>query len=257
MTKIHTTSLVSPKAEISEDVEIGPFSVIEDDVIIGKGTKIYNNVSIFKGTRLGENNIIFPGAVIAALPQDLKYSGEYTEVFIGNNNTIRECVTINLATKDSKKTIIGDNCLFMAYSHVAHDCFIGNGCILANSVALGGHVHLEDFVRIGGLVGIHQFVKIGRHCMIGASSYISKDVPPFSLFSGHPLLYGGLNLVGLKRNNFSEETLNLLKKAYNLLYNSGLNTSQAIEKIENELPPTDELIHLVQFIKSSKRGITK
>jgi UDP-N-acetylglucosamine acyltransferase len=257
MPKIHITSIVDSKAEIADDVEIGPFCLIEADVKIGSGTKIFNHVTINNGARLGEGNTVYPGAVISAIPQDLKYSGEYSEVFIGNNNTIRECVTISKATGESHKTIIGDSCLFMAYSHVAHDCTLGSNCILANSVALAGHVYIEDYVTCGGLVGIHQFVKIGKHTMLGAHSMVVKDVVPFALFSGDPLKYGGLNTTGLKRRNFSCEAIDLLKIAFGYIFNSGLNVSQAKEKIINELSATEELKHLVDFISTSKRGISK
>jgi len=257
MPKIHPTSIVNPKAEISDDTEIGPFCLIEEDVRIGKGTKILDHVTIYNGARLGENNTIFPGAVISAVPQDLKFGGEYTEAFIGNNNTIRECVTISRATAGTYKTIVGSNCLLMAYSHVAHDCRVGDNCILANSVALAGHVHIEDYAILGGLVGVHQFVNIGKHCMIGAHSMVVKDVPPFSLFSGNPLEYNGLNVKGLRRRNFSNESIELLKKAYNFIFDSSLNVTQAVELICKELPGTDEINYLVNFINSSSRGITR
>ena len=257
MPLIHPTSVVDPGADISGDVEIGPFCFIEKDVRIGKGTKLLNHVTLYNGSRLGENNLVYPGAVISGIPQDLKYKGQYSEVFIGNKNTIRECVTVSKATVEPFKTVIGNDCLLMAYSHVAHDCILGNKCILANSVALGGHVTLGDYAICGGLVGIHQFVKIGMHCMIGAHSMVVKDVVPYALFSGDPLKYSGINTVGLKRRNFSLEAMELLKKAFNLLFVSDFNVSQAVEKIINELPHTKELGNLVNFIENSKRGISK
>jgi UDP-N-acetylglucosamine acyltransferase len=257
MPSIHHTSIVDPKAEISEDAEIGPFCLIEGDVKIGRGTRLLNHVTVYNGARLGKENLVYPGAVISGIPQDLKYAGQYSEIFIGDNNTIRECVTISRATVEPYKTAIGNNCLLMAYSHVAHDCVLGNNCILANSVALGGHVTIGDYAICGGLVGIHQFVRIGKHCMVGAHSMVVKDVVPFSLFSGYPLKYSGVNTVGLKRRNFSYESMELLKKALNYLFNSNLNVSQALEKISEELPETDELVHLIDFVNSSKRGISK
>ncbi|MFZ0455204.1 MAG: acyl-ACP--UDP-N-acetylglucosamine O-acyltransferase [Ignavibacteriaceae bacterium] len=257
MSLIHPTSVIDPETEIAEDVEIGPFCFIEKDVKIGKGTRLLNHVTLYNGSRLGENNLVYPGAVISGIPQDLKYKGQYSEVFIGNDNTIRECVTISKATVEPFKTIIGNDCLLMAYSHVAHDCVLGNKCILANSVALGGHVTLGEYAICGGLVGVHQFVKIGMHCMIGAHSMIVKDVAPYGLFSGDPLKYSGLNTVGLKRRKFSPDTIELLKKALNLIFISDLNVSQAVEKIVNELPHTEELKNLVNFILKSKRGISK
>jgi UDP-N-acetylglucosamine acyltransferase len=257
MPVIHHTSIVAPGADISDNVEIGPFCLIEEDVKIGKGTKLLNHVTIYNGARLGEGNIIYPGAVIAGIPQDLKFKGEYSEVFIGNKNTIRECVTVSRATIEPYRTSIGDNCLLMAYSHVAHDCALGDNCILANSVALGGHVKIEDYVVCGGLVGVHQFVKLGKHSMIGAHSMVVKDVVPFALFSGDPLKYSGINTVGLKRRNFSQEKIELIRKALNLLFSSNFNVSQAVEKIINEFPGTDELDSLINFVKSSSRGIAK
>ncbi|MGE5796417.1 MAG: acyl-ACP--UDP-N-acetylglucosamine O-acyltransferase [Ignavibacteria bacterium] len=257
MKKIHPSSIIDPKAEIADDVEIGPFCIVEEDVRIGRGTRLLNNVSIFRGARLGENNIIYPGASISAIPQDLKFAGEYTEVFIGNGNFIRECVTISRATNDTKKTIIGNNCLLMAYSHVAHDCLLEDHCIIANSVALAGHVLLEEYAILGGLVGVHQFVRIGRHAMIGAHSMVVKDIPPFSLFSGNPLEYNGLNVKGLRRRNFPDEVIESLKKAYSFIFNSNLNTTQALEKIQSEVSLCEEVNHLTSFIQESKRGISK
>ena len=257
MPLIHHTSVVDPGSEISEEVEIGPFCFVEKDVKIGRGTKLLDHVTIYNGARLGEENIVYPGAVISGIPQDLKFKGEYSEVYIGNKNTIRECVTISRATEASFKTVIGNNCLLMAYSHVAHDCSIGNNCILANSAALGGHVTIEDYGICGGLVGVHQFVKLGMHCMIGAHSMVVKDVVPYSLFSGDPLKYSGVNRVDLKRRDFSLDDIELLKKALNLFFNSNLNVSQAIEKIVNELPHTKELENLLYFVRNSKRGISK
>jgi UDP-N-acetylglucosamine acyltransferase len=257
MTKIHPTAIVSPKSEIDIDVEIGPFCVIDDDVKIMKGCKLYNGVSIFSGARIGENNIFYPGSVISALPQDIKFDGGFSEVFIGNNNTFRECVTVSRGTHATNKTVIGNNCLFMANCHVGHDGRVGDYCILANSAALGGHVHLEDYVIIGGLVGIHQFVSVGKHSMIGAHSMIAKDVPPYTLFSGNPLYYEGLNVIGLRRRGFSGESITLLKTIYTLLYNSGLNVSQAVNKIKNEFKLENEVAEVINFIENSRRGLSK
>ena len=257
MTKIHPTAIISPKAEIDSDVEIGPFCVIDEDVKIMKGCKLYNNISVFRYATIGMNNVFFPGAVICALPQDIKFDGGFSEVIIGNNNTFREGVTVSRGTHATDKTIIGNNCLLMANSHVAHDCRVGNYCILANSAALGGHVHLEDFVILGGLVGIHQFVSIGKYTMIGAHSMIVKDVPPYTLFSGNPLSYEGLNVIGLKRKGFSGESIDLLKQVYTLLYSSGLNVSQAVNKIKNEFKVENEVAEVISFIEKSRRGLSK
>ena len=250
MPEIHSTAIISSKAEIASDVEIGAFSIVESGVIIGEGTKIFNNVTINTGARIGKNNKIYQGSVISAHPQDLKYAGEPTEIIIGDRNVIRECVTISRATAEVGKSFIGDNCLFMAYSHAGHDCLIGSNCILANSVAIAGHVEIEDNVRLGGLVGIHQFVKIGAYTMVGAHSMVVKDILPYGLFSGNPLEYEGLNVIGLKRAGFTDETIETVKKAYKLIYNSGLNVSQAVKKIKSELAQTD-------FIEKSNRGISK
>jgi UDP-N-acetylglucosamine acyltransferase len=257
MTKIHPNSIISPKAEIDVDVEIGPFCVIDDDVKIRKGCKLYNSVSIFNGARIGENNTFFPGTVISALPQDIKFDGGFSEVFIGNNNTFRECVSINRGTHATNKTIIGSNCLFMTNSHVGHDSRVGNNCILANSVGLGGHVHIEDYAIIGGIVGVHQFVSVGKHSMVGALSMVGKDVPPYTLFSGNPLNYEGLNVIGLRRRGFSSESIALLKNIYTLLYNSGLNVSQAVNKIKNEFKLENEVAEVINFIEKSRRGLSK
>jgi len=257
MPEIHPTSIVSKEAQIADDVVIGPFCIVEGDVKIDSGTKLLSHVVIYNGARIGKNNKIFPGAVIAAVPQDLKFNNEYTEVFIGDNNTIREAVTISRATAATKKTVVGSNCLLMAYVHVAHDCVVGDNCILANSVQLAGHVHVEDYVIIGGLTGVHQFTTIGQHSMIGACSKIVKDIPPYTLFSGNPIMYEGLNRIGLKRRGFSSDAINSLKEAYNILYSPFYNTSQALEKIKAEVKQTQEVKNLLDFIEKSQRGISK
>lgn len=258
MAKIHPSSVVSSKAQISDDVEIGPFCVVEDDVIIGSGSKLLNHVTIYNHSRIGENNKFFPGTVIGAVPQDIKFDGGFSEAIIGNNNTFRECVTVSRGTHATDKTTIGDNCLFMAYAHAAHDCRIGSNCILANSVALAGHVHVEDTVIIGGLVGIHQFVSIGKHSMIGAHSMVVKDVPPFGLFSGNPLYFEGLNIIGLRRRGFSDDSITAIKKTYMLLYKSGLNVTQALERIQNDSSlNSSEVSDILTFIKNGRRGLSK
>lgn len=257
MPEIHPTSIVSKEAQIADDVVIGPFCIVEGDVKIDSGTKLLSHVVIYNGARIGKNNKIFPGAVIAAVPQDLKFNNEYTEVFIGDNNTIREAVTISRATAATKKTVVGSNCLLMAYVHIAHDCVVGDNCILANSVQLAGHVHVEDYVIIGGLTGVHQFTTIGQHSMIGACSKIVKDIPPYTLFSGNPIMYEGLNRIGLKRRGFSSDAINSLKEAYNILYSPFYNTSQALEKIKAEVKQTQEVKNLLDFIEKSQRGISK
>ncbi len=257
MSKIHPTAIVSPEAKISSDVEIGPFAIIENDVEIGEGTVVHNNANIKTGARIGKNNIIYPYSVLAAIPQDLKFKGQYSQLVIGDNNTIREFVTISRSTIEGNKTVVGNNCLFMANSHTGHDCVIGDNCIVVNSVALAGHVVLEDNVVLGGLVGVHQFCKIGRNTMVGAHSMVVKDVPPYALFSGNPLQYEGLNIVGLKRKGFKPQTIEDLKKAYKLIYSSGLNVSQAVKKIKSDLHQVEEIKHLLRFIEDAGRGISK
>jgi UDP-N-acetylglucosamine acyltransferase len=257
MINIHPTAVINPKAEIEENVEIGPFCVIDNDVKIGKGCKLYNSVSIFNGARIGENNVFFPGSVISGLPQDIKFDKGFSELFIGDNNTFRECVTISRGTHATDKTIIGSNCLFMANSHLGHDGRVGDNVIIANSVGLGGHVHLGDFVILGGSVGIHQFVSVGKHSMVGAHSMVVKDVPPYSLFSGNPLIYEGLNVIGLRRRGFSDESITSLKNIYTILYKSGLNVSQAVCKIKEEFKIENEVAEVLNFIEESRRGLSK
>jgi len=257
MTQIHPTSIIGKNTNIAGDVEIGPFCLIGDNVSIGSGTRILNHVTVYSGAKIGSNNIIYPGAVLAGNPQDLKFSGEPTELIVGNNNTIRECVTLNRGTKATGRTRIGNNNFFMANSHVAHDSTVGDNCILANSAALGGHVTVGDYAILGGLVGIHQFVNIGKHCMVGASSIVVKDVIPYSLFSGNPLEYEGMNKIGLRRRGFSEEAITSIKECYRLLFHTGLNVSQAVEKIKTDIVQSDEVLHLISFIEKTSRGIAK
>ena len=255
--KIHKSTQISPKAELGNNVEIGPFTVIADDVIIGNDTIIGSNVMIDSGARIGEKCKIFHGAVLSTVPQDLKFENEKTTLEIGNNTTIREYATLNRGTTDHWKTVVGDNCLLMAYSHIAHDCTLGNNVIIANSVNMAGHVTIEDFVGIGGMVPIHQFVKIGKHTFIGGGFRVPKDVPPFILAMGEPLRYAGLNSVGLQRRGFSAESLQELKKAYKIFYRSNLTAEKAIEKIESELDQLQEIKELVRFLKSCDRGIIR
>jgi UDP-N-acetylglucosamine acyltransferase len=254
---IHKTAQVSSKAEIGQNVEIGPFTVIEDDVIIGNETIIGSNVIIASGARIGEKCNIFHGAVLATVPQDLKFGNEKTTLEIGKNTTIREYATLNRGTTDHWKTVVGDNCLLMAYSHVAHDCTLGNNVIIANSVNMAGHVTIEDFVGIGGMVPIHQFVKIGKHTFVGGGFRVPKDVPPYIRAMGEPLRYAGLNSVGLQRRGFSSEALSELKKAYRIFYRSNLTVEKALKKIEAEIRPIAEVQEMVRFIKSCERGIIR
>ncbi len=258
MTDIHKTSIVSSKAEIDEKVIIGPYCIIGENVKIGKGTKLISNVQIEGKTEIGENCTIYPFATIGFPPQDLKYKGEETGVKIGNNNIIREYVTIHRASVSGDGwTNIGDNNFIMAYVHIAHDCKIGNSVIMANLATLAGHVIVEDYVFIGGLVAIHQFTRIGAYAMVGGFSGVGQDIPPYTMASGPRAKLYGLNSVGLKRRGFSEETINILKKAYKILFRDKLSLKEAIEKVKKELPQIPEIIHLIDFIEANKRGICR
>jgi UDP-N-acetylglucosamine acyltransferase len=252
---IHSTVIIDKKAELADDVIVGPFSIIEGDVVIKKGTQIHSHVRIASGARIGQYCQIHHGAVISTVPQDIKFSGEKSVLEIGDNTIIREYCDLNRGTKDREITKIGTNCLLMAYTHVAHDCFVGNHVILANGVQLGGHVTIEDWVIIGGLVPVHQFCTIGQHAFIGGGFRVVQDVPPYVLVANEPLEYKGLNAIGLKRRGFSDETIRLLRRCYRIIYRSNLNTSQAFEKIESEIKMIPEVKAVLQFIKNSRRGI--
>ncbi|MDA9345130.1 acyl-ACP--UDP-N-acetylglucosamine O-acyltransferase [Flavobacteriales bacterium] len=250
-------SFVHSGAKIDKSVVIEPFVTIESNVLIGKGTWIGSNVTIMEGARIGENCRIFPGAVISAIPQDLKFNGEDSIVEIGDNTTIRECATVNRGTSATGKTIIGKNCLLMAYSHVAHDCNIGDNCVIVNGVALAGHVTIGDFAILGGNSAVHQFVTIGRHAMISGGSLVRKDVPPFVKAAREPLSYIGINSIGLRRREFTEEKINEIQDIYRILFQKKNNNSQAILKIEAELKSTLERDEIISFIRNTGRGIMK
>lgn len=248
---------IHPDAKIAADVEIGPFVTIDKNVEIGAGTKIMSNVTILEGTRIGENCTIFPGAVIGAVPQDLKFRGEDTLVIIGNNTVIRECATVHRGTAAKGKTVIGNNCLIMAYCHVAHDCMLGNNIIMSNSTQLAGEVDVDDYAVIGGGTLVHQFTHIGAHTMIQGGSKVTKDIPPFTIVGREPIAYAGVNSVGLHRRGYTGEQVNAILDVYRLLYNSGLNISDALVKIESELPVGTERNEIVAFVKGSSRGIVR
>ncbi len=254
---IHPHTYIHPNAKLATNVKIDPFSVIHQNVEIGSGTWIGSNVTIMEGARIGSNCRIFPGAVIAGIPQDLKYEGENTTVEIGNNTTIREFVTINRGSKDKWTTKVGDNCLIMAYSHIAHDCIIGNNCIMSNNTQMAGHVTLGDYAILAGMCAVHQFVQIGQHAFIAGGSLVSKDVPPYIKAGRTPLSYAGVNSVGLKRRGFSLERINHILDIFRIIYNKSLNTSQALNFIEEEIEATDERDEIVTFIRDSGRGIIK
>jgi len=253
----HPTAVVSPRAKIGQNVKIGPFAIIEDDVIIGDGCEIGSSALIADGTRLGDNCRVFHSAVLGTIPQDLKFKGEKTTLEIGNGVTIREFATLNRGTVDRLKTIIGENCLLMAYAHIAHDCILGKHVVIANAVNMAGHCIIEDYVGVGGMCPIHQFVRIGKHSFIGGGLRIHKDVPPFILAMGEPLRYGGLNNVGLKRREFSDEALAAIKKTYRILYQLNLTTQDALAKIEQEIEPIPEVRDIISFIRESERGVIR
>lgn len=254
---IHPHTYIHPDARLAENVKIDPFTVIHQDVVIGEGTWIGSNVTIMEGVEIGKNCRIFPGAVLGAIPQDLKFKGEQTTVEIGDNTTIREFVTIHRGTRDRWKTTVGNNCLIMAYSHIAHDCSVGNNCIMSNNSQMAGHVIMADYAWIAGFTAIHQFVKIGQHSFIAGGSLVRKDVPPYIKAVRNPLSYGGVNSVGLKRRGFSLEKINQILDIYRIIYNKGFNTSKALEFIEEEMTATDERDEIIGFIRESERGIIK
>ena len=248
---------IHPQAKIAHNVVIEPFSTIHKNVEIDEGTWIGPNVTIFEGARIGKNVKIYPGASISSVPQDLKYRNEETETFIGDNTVIREYVTISRGTDDKWKTVVGKNCLLMAYVHIAHDCIVGDNCILANAVQMAGHVQVEDYAIIGGSSALHQFVKVGSHVMISGGSLVRKDVPPFTKAAREPLTYCGINSIGLRRRGFSSEKISEIQEIYRYLYMKGLNNSKALDLIEVELPPSKERDEIINFIRSSDRGVMK
>lgn len=248
---------IHPNAQIGENTIIDPFAVIEDDVVIGDGTHVMSHAVVMQKVTIGKSCKIFPGAVIGAIPQDLKFEGEDTVVEIGDNTTVRECVTINRGTKDKWKTVIGSDCLLMAYCHIAHDCIIGDHVIIANSVQLAGHVEIGDYAIIGGMAAAIQFSKIGPHTYIAGRTEIIKDVPPYIKAGRSPLSYVGVNSIGLQRRGFSSEKINNISEIYRNIYLRGLNISQAATFIEKEFPDSEEKKEILKFIKESSRGILK
>lgn len=248
---------IHPEAKIGNNVSIGSFTSIDKDVEIGDGCWIGPNVTILRGTRIGENCKIYPGAVIGGLPQDLKYEGEYTLVEIGNNTTIRECVTINRATKYAWKTTVGDNCLLMAYVHVAHDCQLGNNVILANNVNLAGHVEIDDFAILEGMVAVQQFTKIGAHSFVAGASLVRKSVPPFVKAAREPLSYVGINSIGLKRRGYSDAQIRNIQDIYRILFVKGMNMTKALQEVESTLDITPQREQILEFIRQADRGIMR
>ena len=254
---IQPLAYVNPGAKIADTVVIEPFVTIHKNVEIGEGTWIGSNVTIMEGARIGKNCKIFPGAVISAIPQDLKYKGEETTTEIGDNTTIRECVTINKGTAAKNKTIVGNNCLLMAYSHIAHDTMVGDNVIIGNGSQIAGEVIIHDYAILSGLVAVHQFVNIGPHVMISGGSLVRKDVPPYTKAAREPLSYEGVNSIGLRRRGFTSEKIAEIQEIYRNLYLRGLNNAKALTKIETEMPATQERDEIISFIRASDRGVMK
>jgi UDP-N-acetylglucosamine acyltransferase len=250
-------SNVHPDAKIGKNVTIEAFATVAKDVEIGDGTWVGPNAVILDGARIGKNCKIFPGAVISAIPQDLKFQGEYTTVEIGDNTTIRECVTINKGTSAKNKTVVGNNCLLMAYAHIAHDCILKNNVIVGNSCNLAGEVEVDDFAIVSAMSGVHQFVKIGKNSFIQGVSKVGKDVPPYAMAGRDPLSYAGLNSVGLRRKGFNPDQINEIQEIYRVIYQRGLNNSDAIKYLEENFEKTEIFNDIVDFIKNSKRGIIR
>ncbi len=253
----HSLAVIHPNAQLGENVTVSPFVTIEDNVVIGDGTWIGPNAVIMSGARIGKNCKIFPGAVLSSIPQDLKFKGEDTILEIGDNTIIREYCTLNRGTSAYQKTTIGSNCLLMSYVHVAHDCVIGNHCILANNATLAGHVEIEDNALLGGMVAVHQFTKIGAHSMLGGGVLLNKDVPPFVRVARYPASYIGVNVVGLKRKGFSDESVKYIQELYHQLFVVNQNRRQALDYIEQFIPISPEKELILQFIQDSKNGIIK
>ncbi len=256
-TMIHPTAIVSPNARLALDVEVGPYTVIADDVEIGPKTKIGSSCFIDDGARIGSEVQIYHGAVVSGRPQDLKFGGEKTCFYVGDKTILREYVTLHRGTSATGQSVVGKNCLLMAYTHVAHDCRLGNNVIMANAVQLGGHVEIGDWAIIGGGTVVHQFCKVGAHAMVGGGFRITQDLVPYALAAGYPLKVLGINKVGLERRGFQKETIAALEKAFRYLFRGKLNTSQAVEKVRSELDSQPEIKDLLDFIAAAERGLIK
>ena len=254
---VQNLSSVHPDAKIGRNVTISPFVTIEKNVVIGDNTYIYPNVVIMDGARIGKNCRIFPGAVIAGIPQDLKFQGEETTAEIGDGTIIRECATVNRGTAAKDKTVVGNECLLMAYSHVAHDCILGNNVILGNATQLAGEVEVDDYAIVSGGTLVHQFTRIGKHVMIQGGSRIGKDIPPYIVVGREPITYSGVNIIGLRRRGFDNETISAIQDIYRILYQSGLNYKEAVKQIEETIPYSVEKENIVSFIQNSQRGIVR
>lgn len=248
---------IHPEAKLGANVVVEPFTYISQKVEIGEGTWIGPNVTIFDYVKIGKNCRIFPGAVIGAIPQDLKFKGEVSVVEIGDNTTIRECVTVNRGTAARAKTVVGSNCLLMAYVHVAHDCIVGNSVIIGNGTQLAGEVEIDDFAILSAHVLVHQFVRIGSYVMISGGGLVRKDVPPYVKAGKDPLAYVGLNIIGLRRRGFNPEKVNEIHEIFRSIYQKGMNVSQGIQWIEENMPSNPDRDYIVNFVKNSKRGIIR
>ena len=255
MKNIHPTAIVNPEAKFGENLSVGPYAIIEGDVEIGNDCSVGPHTVIYSGARLGDRVKIFQGASVANLPQDLKFSGEPTLFIIGDDTVVREFATLHRGTNETGKSQVGKNCLLMAYSHIPHDCVVGDNCIIANAVQIGGHSHIEDWVIIGGGTAVHQFTLIGEHAMVGGGIRITQDVPPFILTSGEPVAYAGLNVVGLRRRGFKNEDIQVLKDVYGLIYNKSYNVSQAVKIIEEKFGENIYAQKVLNFLSRSKRGL--
>lgn len=254
---IHPLTYVHPEAKIHPSVQIDPFAVVQKDVEIGEGSWIASHATIMDGARIGKNCKVFPGSVISAIPQDLKFKGEETKVIIGDNCTIRECVTINRGTIDKHQTTIGNHTLIMAYSHIAHDCTVGDYCVFSNDTTLAGHIKIGDYVVLAGLVAVQQYISIGSHAFVSGGTLVRKDVPPYVKAGREPLAYVGVNSVGLKRRGYSTETINKILDIYRILFVRGYNVTHALRIIEAEIPVSDERDEILTFIRESTRGIMR
>lgn len=248
---------IHPNAKLGNNVSVGPFTVIHDDVVIGDNTRIESNVVIYEGARIGKNCTIYPGAVISAIPQDLKFKGEYTTTEIGDNTSIRECVTIHRGTSDQMKTVVGSNCLLMCYVHIAHDCIIGNNVIIANYSGIAGHCVIEDWVVIEGMCGLQQFIHVGEHSFIAGMSQVRKDVPPYVRVAREPLTFAGVNAIGLRRRGTTDEKVKVIEDIYRNLFILNNSIATGISIVEKEIPDCDEKSKVLAFIKKSERGIIK
>ncbi|MBP3536160.1 MAG: acyl-ACP--UDP-N-acetylglucosamine O-acyltransferase [Muribaculaceae bacterium] len=257
MSNIHQFSSVNPDAKIASDVVIGPFTTIDANVEIGEGCRIGSNVTILSGARIGKNVTVFPGAVISAIPQDLKFKGEDTTAIIGDNCVIRECVTVNRGTAAKGRTVIGKNCLLMAYSHIAHDCILGDNIIISNASQIAGEVQIDDYAIIGGGSLIHQFCHIGTHIMMQGGALVNKDVPPYAMVGREPLCFTGLNVVGLRRRGFSADKIAEINEIYRIIYDSGRNISEAVNYVEESMPQTPERDIIIDFVRKGERGIVR